>query len=322
MQSAYIETETKKKDAEAYAQDVVPRAHAEADAAVQAARADAAAALARAAGDADAFLALEREYRANPVVVRERLYRDAVEKAIGSAREVRWVPPPAGGRYQGVRLQVDVEKAGVARARRRPRRRNDRELPPPHGLLGRRELAAAGSALRRGAPPHQQRASGPGSRGSRCSGSGRCSLRLAPDQWQIGELLRGLAALVVGTPILASGVRGIVTATRVAPPTSSWRSRCWLRRRAADFVTATLIPLFLEVGRLFEERSSLGARAAIDGDPRAGGASGGARGATASRSASTPPAWRRATRSWSGRASGSRWTARCSSVGRRWISRR
>jgi heavy metal translocating P-type ATPase len=32
-----------------------------------------------------------------------------------------------------------------------------------------------------------------------------------------------------------------------------------------DFVTATLIPLFLEVGRLFEERSSLGARAAIDG---------------------------------------------------------
>jgi heavy metal translocating P-type ATPase len=32
-----------------------------------------------------------------------------------------------------------------------------------------------------------------------------------------------------------------------------------------DFVTATLIPLFLEVGRLFEERSSLGARAAIEG---------------------------------------------------------
>jgi high-affinity K+ transport system ATPase subunit B len=30
-------------------------------------------------------------------------------------------------------------------------------------------------------------------------------------------------------------------------------------------VTATLIPLFLELGRLFEERSSLGARAAIDG---------------------------------------------------------
>jgi heavy metal translocating P-type ATPase len=34
---------------------------------------------------------------------------------------------------------------------------------------------------------------------------------------------------------------------------------------SGDFVTATLIPLFLELGRLFEERSSLGAKAAIDG---------------------------------------------------------
>src|SRR5205085_2722830 len=34
---------------------------------------------------------------------------------------------------------------------------------------------------------------------------------------------------------------------------------------AGSFVTATLIPLFLELGRLFEERSSLGARTAIDG---------------------------------------------------------
>jgi heavy metal translocating P-type ATPase len=34
---------------------------------------------------------------------------------------------------------------------------------------------------------------------------------------------------------------------------------------SGSFVTAALIPLFLEVGRLFEERSSLGAKAAIDG---------------------------------------------------------
>jgi membrane protease subunit HflK len=113
VQSAYIEMETRKKNAEAYAQDIVPRAHAEADASVQTARADSAAALARARGDAGAFRALEREVRANPVVVYERLYRDAVEKAIGAAQKVRWVPPPAGRRYEGVRLQVDVEKAGT-----------------------------------------------------------------------------------------------------------------------------------------------------------------------------------------------------------------
>ena len=113
VQSAYIETETRKKEALAFAQDVVPRGHAEADAAVQAARADAAAAGARARGDADAFLALERQYRTNPLVVRERLYRDGVEKAIGSAKEVRWIPPPAaGGRYESLRVLLSPEPAG------------------------------------------------------------------------------------------------------------------------------------------------------------------------------------------------------------------
>jgi len=114
VQSAYIEMETNKKNAEAYAQDLVPRAHADADTAVQLARADSAAALARARGEAQAFRDLERQVRANPLVVHERLYRDAVEKAIGAAQKVRWLPPPPQGkRYQGVRVQVDVEKAGT-----------------------------------------------------------------------------------------------------------------------------------------------------------------------------------------------------------------
>jgi membrane protease subunit HflK len=112
VQSAYIAAETQRKDAQAYTQEIVPKAHAEADSAVQAARADAATALANARGDADAFRALEREYRAHPAVVRERLYRDAVEKAIAQASEVRWVPPPAGGRYEGLRVLVSAQKAG------------------------------------------------------------------------------------------------------------------------------------------------------------------------------------------------------------------
>jgi len=40
------------------------------------------------------------------MVVRERLYRDAVERAIGSAGLVRWVPPPTGGRYSGFRITL------------------------------------------------------------------------------------------------------------------------------------------------------------------------------------------------------------------------
>src|ERR1700720_154417 len=42
-------------------------------------------------------------------------------------------------------------------------------------------------------------------------GLGTLLVRLAPDQWQIGELCRGLAAAVVGVPTLISGLRGIVT---------------------------------------------------------------------------------------------------------------
>ena len=70
VQSAYIGAETNKKDAQAYAETVVPQAQAQANAAVQAALGAADADMAMARGDAAAFAALDREYRANPVVVR------------------------------------------------------------------------------------------------------------------------------------------------------------------------------------------------------------------------------------------------------------
>ena len=41
---------------------------------------------------------MDREYKANRVVVRERLYRDAVERALGGAGKIRWVP--AAHRWQ------------------------------------------------------------------------------------------------------------------------------------------------------------------------------------------------------------------------------
>ena len=94
---------------------------------------------------------------------------------------------------------------------------------------------------------------------------GTALIRLEPDQWQIGELIRGVAALVVAVPTLISGVRGIVTGdTRRATDQLVAIAVLAAASRGA-FVTATLIPLFLELGRLFEERSSLGARTAIEG---------------------------------------------------------
>src|SRR5438067_12786475 len=94
---------------------------------------------------------------------------------------------------------------------------------------------------------------------------GTVLIRMAPDQWQIGELCRGLAAAVVAVPTLVSGIRGVVTGDTRRATDQLVAIAVLAAAASGDFVTATLIPLFLEIGRLFEERSSLGARAAIEG---------------------------------------------------------
>jgi membrane protease subunit HflK len=106
VQSAFIGAETQRKEAQAFAGTAVPQARAEVDTALQTARGAAEASRATAQGDAAAFLALSHEYRANPSVVRERLYRDAVERAIYNAGNVRWIPPPVGGKYNGFRITL------------------------------------------------------------------------------------------------------------------------------------------------------------------------------------------------------------------------
>jgi membrane protease subunit HflK len=111
VQSAYIGADTARKGAQAYREMVLPHAQTQADARVQQARADTAAELATANGDASAFTALDKEYRDNPMVVRERLYRDAVDRALSVAK-VKWVPPPVNGRYNGFRIEIPSPPAG------------------------------------------------------------------------------------------------------------------------------------------------------------------------------------------------------------------
>lgn len=112
VQSAFIGSETAIKNARAFAANAIPQAQGAADSAVQSARTDAASELAAARGEAGAFRALEGEYKADPAVVRERLYRDAVDQAIAAAEDVRWIPPPLDGGYHGMRLTVPPGVAG------------------------------------------------------------------------------------------------------------------------------------------------------------------------------------------------------------------
>ncbi len=105
VQSSFIAAETAKKKAQGDAAVALPQAQAKADTLVQDAHARAAAALAQARGDTAAFLALDQEYRADTAVVRERLYRDAIDRALSLA-QIDWIPPPLHGRYEGLRVTV------------------------------------------------------------------------------------------------------------------------------------------------------------------------------------------------------------------------
>ncbi|MEM6455905.1 MAG: cation-translocating P-type ATPase [Acidobacteriota bacterium] len=88
---------------------------------------------------------------------------------------------------------------------------------------------------------------------------------LRPDQMPVAALIQGLAAVTVSVSVGIRGVRGFL-----ARPTRDLTAQLvTLAVLAAmsigDFVTATLVPLLMELGQLFEERSSRGARAAIEG---------------------------------------------------------
>ena len=112
MQSAFIAAGTQQSKAQAYAAEIVPAARGEADEALQTARGQAEADLATAKGHAEAFHALDAQYRADPAVVRERLYRDAIDSAIRHAGSVQWLPPPPGGNYHGFRITIPQGFAG------------------------------------------------------------------------------------------------------------------------------------------------------------------------------------------------------------------
>jgi len=86
-----------------------------------------------------------------------------------------------------------------------------------------------------------------------------------PDQPRIAALVQALAALVVGVPVLLRGLPALVS-LRPRATTDQLVSLAVLAAWAQGaFVTATLVPLILDIGRLFEERTSLGAQAAIAG---------------------------------------------------------
>jgi Cd2+/Zn2+-exporting ATPase/Cu+-exporting ATPase len=96
-------------------------------------------------------------------------------------------------------------------------------------------------------------------------GAGLLHRWLLPTQGEVTAVLLAAGALVAAVPVLRAGVIGFVA----RDPGSTVDQLVSLALLAAiatgDFETAILVPLIMEIGHFLEERSILGARAAIDG---------------------------------------------------------
>lgn len=93
VQSAFVERKTRADQARSYREQALPGAAVDAENQIRAAEADEAARLAEARGAAAAFLAIQAEYRRSPAVVRQRLYREAMEQALAGAGGRILLPP-------------------------------------------------------------------------------------------------------------------------------------------------------------------------------------------------------------------------------------
>ncbi len=97
-------------------------------------------------------------------------------------------------------------------------------------------------------------------------GVGWLQLRYGPaDLNNIAELIIALASLVVATPIFCIAVRGVLSRDSHTLTEQLVALATLAAMMMGDFVTATLIPVIMSLGHFLEERSILGAQAAIEG---------------------------------------------------------
>jgi heavy metal translocating P-type ATPase len=85
------------------------------------------------------------------------------------------------------------------------------------------------------------------------------------DLRNVAELIIALAALIVAAPIFYSAVRGLFVSDAHTMTEQLVALAVLAAMMTGNFITATLIPVILNIGHFLEERSVLGAQAAIEG---------------------------------------------------------
>jgi membrane protease subunit HflK len=88
VQAARADMERSKNEAEAYANDVIPRARGEGQKILQAAEAYKKEVVAKAEGEASRFISIYNEYKNAKVVTQERMYLETMEKVLADIDKV------------------------------------------------------------------------------------------------------------------------------------------------------------------------------------------------------------------------------------------
>ena len=88
---------------------------------------------------------------------------------------------------------------------------------------------------------------------------------LRPADTALSAAIQAGAALLVGLPVVVRGLRGLLSAGGLQFTDQLVALAVLAALCDGRFATAALVPLVLDLGRLFEERSALGVRAAIAG---------------------------------------------------------
>jgi Zn2+/Cd2+-exporting ATPase len=95
--------------------------------------------------------------------------------------------------------------------------------------------------------------------------AGLAHRRLVPGQEEITAVLLAIGAVIAMVPILGAGIRGFLARDPASTVDQLVSVALLAAVAVGDFETAILVPLVMAVGHFLEERSILGARAAIEG---------------------------------------------------------
>ena len=106
VQNAFIAYQSEIEKARFYRAQELPRAESDAYELVASAQMHAEGVTRLAHAEAAAFTGLLEQYRLRPDVVRERIYRELIERAFNAAGRRVFPPPPAGDRYSGLRITI------------------------------------------------------------------------------------------------------------------------------------------------------------------------------------------------------------------------